>query len=59
MRTNVDIDEELVSEVMKSFGLKTKKEAIEFSLKMAKERSLRERARKSRGKIELFEGYDK
>lgn len=33
MRTNIDIDEELISEVMKVTGAKTKKQAVEESLR--------------------------
>lgn len=32
-RTNIDIDDELVSEVMRRYGLKTKKEAVDLALR--------------------------
>jgi len=32
-RTNVDIDDELIARVMKKFGLKTKREAVDFALR--------------------------
>lgn len=32
-RTNVDIDDELVAEVMRRHGLKTKKEAVDLALR--------------------------
>lgn len=32
-RTNIDIDEELVSEAMRKFGLKTKKDAVDLALR--------------------------
>lgn len=34
-RTNIDIDERLVAEVMRRFGLKTKREAVDFALRRA------------------------
>lgn len=32
-RTNIDIDEELVARVMKRFGLRSKREAVDFALR--------------------------
>jgi Arc/MetJ family transcription regulator len=32
-RTNIDLDEELVAEVMRRFGLHTKREAIDLALR--------------------------
>lgn len=32
-RTNIDIDDELVAEVMRRFNLKTKREAVDFALR--------------------------
>ena len=32
-RTNIDIDDELVAEVMRRFDLKTKREAVNFALR--------------------------
>ena len=32
-RTNIDIDDELVGAVMRRFGLKTKREAVDFALR--------------------------
>jgi len=34
-RTNIDIDETLVTEVMRRFHLKTKREAVDFALRRA------------------------
>lgn len=34
-RTNIDIDEEQVQRVMTRWGLRTKREAVEFALKLA------------------------
>jgi Arc/MetJ family transcription regulator len=33
MRTNIDIDEELLSELMRRTGVKTKREAVELALR--------------------------
>jgi Arc/MetJ family transcription regulator len=32
-RTNIDIDDELISEAMRKYGLKTKKEAVDLALR--------------------------
>jgi len=32
-RTNIDIDNELVAEVMRRYGLRTKREAVDFALR--------------------------
>jgi len=32
-RTNIDIDDELVTTVMEKYGLKTKREAVDFGLR--------------------------
>lgn len=32
-RTNIDVDDELVAEAMRKFGLKTKKEAVDLALR--------------------------
>ena len=34
-RTNIDIDEALIAEVMRRFHLKTKREAVDFALRRA------------------------
>ena len=35
MRTNIDIDDELLAEVMKRAGLRTKREAVDYALRKA------------------------
>lgn len=35
VRTNIDIDESLIAEVMRRFHLKTKREAVDFALRRA------------------------
>jgi Arc/MetJ family transcription regulator len=32
-RTNIDIDDELIAEVMRQYGLKTKKDAVDLALR--------------------------
>lgn len=32
-RTNIDVDDELVAEVMRRFGLPSKREAVDFALR--------------------------
>lgn len=32
-RTNIDIDDELIAEAMRRYGLKTKKEAVDLALR--------------------------
>jgi Arc/MetJ family transcription regulator len=32
-RTNIDLDDELISEVMRRFGVSTKKEAVDLALR--------------------------
>lgn len=32
-RTNIQLDDELVAEVMRRFGLRTKREAVDFALR--------------------------
>jgi len=32
-RTNIDLDDELVAEVMRRYNLKTKREAVDFALR--------------------------
>ncbi len=34
-RTNIDIDDDLVDRVMKKYGLKTKREAVDLALRRA------------------------
>jgi len=58
MRTNIDIDDALIDEVMRVANVKTKKEAVHLALqeflKAKKKKNLFELA----GKIEFEENYD-
>ena len=58
MRTNIDIDDALIDEVMKMANVKTKKEAVDMALreflKVKKKKDLFDLA----GKIEFEDRYD-
>ncbi|WP_022953288.1 type II toxin-antitoxin system VapB family antitoxin [Leucothrix mucor] len=51
MRTNIVIDEHLMSEVLAETGIKTKREAVEQSLKMLLRLTRQARIREFRGKL--------
>ena len=51
MRTNIDIDDELMSAALRLTGLKTKKETVELALKTLISLKQQERIKKFRGKL--------
>jgi len=51
MRTNIVIDDKLMSEALKVTGLSTKKEAVELGLKLIVRQSKQQAIRKLRGKL--------
>jgi Arc/MetJ family transcription regulator len=51
MRTNIVIDDELMSQVMKLTGLRTKREAVELGLKALLKLKKQESIRNYRGKL--------
>lgn len=51
MRTNIVIDDSLMSEALKATGLKTKKEAVEQGLKLLVKRNKQRDIRSLRGKL--------
>ena len=51
MRTNIVIDDELMKQVLKLTGLKTKREAVEQGLKILVRLKQQEQIRKYRGKL--------
>jgi len=51
MRTNIVIDDELMQQVLKLTGLKTKREAVEAGLKTLLRMKQQERLRDYRGKL--------
>ena len=51
MRTNIVIDDQLMSDALKATGLSTKKEAVELGLKMLVRLNKQQAIRKLRGKL--------
>jgi len=65
MRTNIDIDEDLIKEAMKLTGITTKKAAVEAALQQMVSLKKQERIKELRGKFqwegnldEMREGRD-
>ncbi len=52
MRTNIDIDDKLMTDVLDATGLKTKKDAVELALLTLLRLSRQESIRKYRGKLD-------
>ena len=52
MRTNIVIDDELMSNVMKLTGIRTKREAVEMGLKTLLRLQQQENIRNYRGKLD-------
>lgn len=52
MRTNIVIDDKLMSDVLRSTGLKTKREAVELGLRTLLRLSRQADIRRFRGKLE-------
>lgn len=51
MRTNIEIDDKLMNDVLRATGAKTKKEAVELGLRTLLDLRSQEKARELRGKI--------
>lgn len=51
MRTNIEIDDKLMNDVLKATGLKTKKEAVELGLKTLLRLKKQQNIRNLRGKL--------
>ena len=51
MRTNIDIDDKLLSEAMKATGARTKREVVELGLVSLVSLKRQERVKKYRGKL--------
>ena len=51
MRTNIVIDDDLMSNALKVSGLKTKKDAVEEGLRLLVQRNAQREIRKLRGQI--------
>ncbi len=58
MRTNIVIDDELMSSVMKLTGVRTKREAVEMGLKTLLKLQKQENIRNYRGKLEWIGDLD-
>ena len=52
MRTNIVIDDELMAQVMKATGIRTKREAVELGLKALLRLKRQEGIREYRGKLD-------
>jgi len=52
MRTNIDIDDELMKEVLQATGVKTKKEAVELGLRALLRLRRQGEIRRFRGKLD-------
>ena len=55
MRTNIDIDDELLTEAMKIHEGKTKKAVVEEGLRMLLKLNAQTGIRKLRGKVEFYD----
>ena len=51
MRTNIEIDDNLMKDVLKATGLKTKKDVVEFGLKTLIRLKKQERIKNFRGQL--------
>lgn len=51
MRTNINIDDQLIAQTMQATGIKTKKEAVEQGLKLLLQKSQQQKIRDLRGKL--------
>ena len=51
MRTNIDIDDKLMEDVLKATGLRTKKDAVELGLRTLIRLKKQENIRNFRGKL--------
>ena len=51
MRTNINIEDQLIAQTMQATGIKTKKEAVEQGLKLLLQKAQQQQIRKLRGKL--------
>ncbi|MGB5299221.1 MAG: type II toxin-antitoxin system VapB family antitoxin [Thiogranum sp.] len=58
MRTNIVIDDDLISRVMKLTGLRTKREAVEMGLKVLLKLKKQGNIKKYRGKLDWVGDLD-
>jgi Arc/MetJ family transcription regulator len=58
MRTNIEIDNELMEEALKVTGSRTKREVVDLALRELVQRRRRKDLLDLVGKVEFYEGYD-
>lgn len=58
MRTNIDLDDELVKEAQRLTGIGTKKDVVHEALRLLVQNQKRKSLRDLRGKIDFAPGYD-
>lgn len=58
MRTNIDIDDKLMADVLSATGLKTKKDAVELGLKTLIRLKKQENIRNYRGRLKWIGDLD-
>ena len=58
MRTNIEIDDELMREAQEAAGTHTKKDTVEAALRYLIRMKAQERIRDIRGKAEFWPGFD-
>lgn len=58
MRTNIELDDELVEEAQRLTGIGTKKDVVHEALRFLVQSRKRKSLRDLRGKIEFAPGYD-
>jgi Arc/MetJ family transcription regulator len=58
VRTNIVIDDELIAEAMKLSGARTKREAVEDSLRLMVQLKRQEQVRRARGKLKWVGDLD-
>ncbi|EIF41850.1 hypothetical protein DOK_16993 [gamma proteobacterium BDW918] len=58
MRTNIEIDDKLMNDVLKATGLKTKKDVVELGLKTLIRLNKQENIKKLRGKLQWSGNLD-
>jgi Arc/MetJ family transcription regulator len=51
MRTNIEIDDKLIHDTLKATGLRTKREVVDYALKVALRLKRQENMKKLRGKF--------
>ncbi len=58
MRTNIEIDDELMNDALKATGLQTKKETVELGLKTLIKLKKQEEIKRFRGKLQWSGNLD-